>query len=47
MINEYEAVGEMRIGRGRVLGEILPLYAPKIQHDVTWDRTQAAAVGTW
>jgi hypothetical protein len=31
MINEYEAAGGMRIGRGKVLGQNLPLCAPQIQ----------------
>jgi hypothetical protein len=41
--DDYGAVGGMRTGRGNeVLGENLP----QIPHDLTWDRTRAAAVGS-
>jgi hypothetical protein len=48
--NECGAVGEMRIGRGnlstRTISAPAPLCPPQILHDVTWDRTRAAAVGS-
>jgi hypothetical protein len=47
---DYEAVGGMRIGRGnrstRRKPAPVPLCPPQIPHDVTWDRTRAAAVGS-
>jgi hypothetical protein len=40
----------MRIGRGnrstRRKPAPVPLYPPQIPHDLTWDRTRAAAVGS-
>jgi hypothetical protein len=40
--DEYGAVGGMRIGQEtKVL-----LRLPQIAHDVTWDHTQAAMVGS-
>jgi hypothetical protein len=46
----YGAVGGMRIGRGirstRRKPAPVPLCPPKIPHDLTWDRTRAAAVGS-
>jgi hypothetical protein len=50
MIDEYDAVGRMRIGRGN--GSIprkpapVPLCPPQIQHDRIWARARAAAVGS-
>jgi hypothetical protein len=50
MINEYGAFGGMRIGRGNrsTLRNLVsvPLCPPQIPHDLTWDRTRAAAVGS-
>jgi hypothetical protein len=44
------AVGGMRIGRGnrstRRKPAPVPLCPPQIPHDMTWDRTRAAAVGS-
>jgi hypothetical protein len=48
MIDEYEIVGGMRIGKGIiVLGEsdTVPLFSPQIPHDLTWNRTRVTAVG--
>jgi hypothetical protein len=46
--DDYGAVGRMRTGRGnRSTGRKpapVPLYPPQIPHDLTWDRTRAAAV---
>jgi hypothetical protein len=46
----YGAVGGMRIGRGNRITRRkpapVPLCSPQIPHDLTWDRTQAAAVGS-
>jgi hypothetical protein len=43
MINEYGAVGGMRIGRGNGITRRkpaqVPLCPPQIPHDLTWDRT--------
>jgi hypothetical protein len=43
----YGAVGGMRIGRGnrrtRRKPAPVPLCPPQIPHDLTWDRTRAAA----
>jgi hypothetical protein len=43
MINEHEAVGGMRIGRGnrgtRRKPILVSLYPPQIPHDLTWDRS--------
>jgi hypothetical protein len=48
--DDYGAVGGMRIGRGnrstRRRPAPVPLSPPQIPHDLTWDRTRAAAVGT-
>jgi hypothetical protein len=50
MINEYRAIGGMRISRrnrnsrGKVAP--IPLCLPQIPHDLTWNRTRATAVGT-
>jgi hypothetical protein len=48
MIDDYGAVGGMRIGRGnrstRRKPAPVPLCTPQIPHDLTWDRTRAAAV---
>jgi hypothetical protein len=48
--NDYGAVGGMRIGRGngstRRKPAPVPLGPPQIPHDLTWDRTRAAAVGS-
>jgi hypothetical protein len=48
--HDYGAVGGMRIGRGnrstrRKIAPV-PLCPPQIPHDLTWDRTRAAAVGS-
>jgi hypothetical protein len=44
------AVGGIRIGRGnrstRRKPAPVPLCPPQIPHDLTWDRTRAAAVGS-
>jgi hypothetical protein len=50
MIGEYRSFGGMRIGRRnqstrRKLAP-MPLWPKQIQYDLTWDRTQAAAVGS-
>jgi hypothetical protein len=48
--DECGAVGGMRIGRGnrstRRKPAPLPLCLPQIPHDLTWDRTRTAAVGS-
>jgi hypothetical protein len=48
--DDYGAVGRMRIGRGnrsiRRKPASVPLCPPQIPHDLTWDRTRAAAVGS-
>jgi hypothetical protein len=50
MIDECGVVGGMRIGRGnrstRRKHAPVPLCPPQIPHDLTWDRTRAAAVGS-
>jgi hypothetical protein len=52
MINDddYGAVGGMRVGRGnrstRKKPAPVPLCPPQIPHDLTWDRTRDAAVGS-
>jgi hypothetical protein len=47
--DECGVVGGMRIGRGnrstRRKPALVPLCLPQIPHDLTWDRTRAAAVG--
>jgi hypothetical protein len=46
--DECGAVGGMRIGRGKQSTKRkptpVPLYPPQIPHNLTWARTQAAAV---
>jgi hypothetical protein len=46
----YRAVGGIRIGRGnrstRIKPAPVPLCPLHIPHDLTWDRTRAAAVGS-
>jgi hypothetical protein len=48
--DDYGAVGGIRIGRGnrstRRKPAPVPLCPPHIPHDLTWDRTRAAAVGS-
>jgi hypothetical protein len=48
--DDYETVGGMRIGRGnrstRRKPAPVPHCPPQIPHDLTWDRTRAAAVGS-
>jgi hypothetical protein len=48
--DDYRAVGGMRIGRGnrstRKKPAPVPLCPPQIPHDLTWDRTRAAVVGS-
>jgi hypothetical protein len=48
--DDYGAVGGMRIGKGnRSIGRKpapVPLCPPQIPHDLTWDRTRTAAVGS-
>jgi hypothetical protein len=48
--DDYGAVGGMRIGRGnrstRRKRAPVPLCPPQIPHDLTWDGTRAAAVGS-
>jgi hypothetical protein len=48
--DDYGAVGEMRIGRGNRSTQRKPapvlICPPQIPHDLTWDRTRAAAVGS-
>jgi hypothetical protein len=48
--DDYGAVGGMRIGRvnrsTRRKPAPVPLCPPQIAHDLTWDRTRAAAVGS-
>jgi hypothetical protein len=48
--DECGAVGGMRIGTGNRSTLIkltpAPLCPPQIPHDLTWDRTRAAAVGS-
>jgi hypothetical protein len=48
--DDYGAIGGMRIGRGnrstRRKPAPVPLFPPQIPHDLTWDRTRAAAVGS-
>jgi hypothetical protein len=47
---DYGVVGRMRIGRGNRSTQRkpapVPLCPPQIPHDLTWDRTRAAAVGS-
>jgi hypothetical protein len=51
MICEYGAFGGMRIGRGNRSTQRkaapVPLCPPQFPHDLTWDGTRAAAVGSW
>jgi hypothetical protein len=48
MIDDYGAVGGMKIGRGNRITRRkpapVPRCPPQIPHDLTWDRTRAAAV---
>jgi hypothetical protein len=44
--DECEAVGGMRIGRGNRSTRRKPAPVPLCPHDLTWDRTQVAAVGS-
>jgi hypothetical protein len=48
--DDYGAVGGMTIGRvnrsTRRKPAPVPLCLPQIPHDLTWDRTRAAAVGS-
>jgi hypothetical protein len=48
--DDYGAVGGMRNGRGnrntRRKPAPVPLCPPQIPHDLTWDRTRAAAAGS-
>jgi hypothetical protein len=48
--DEYGAFGGMRICRGnqstRRKPATVPLCPPQTPHDLTWDRTRAAAVGS-
>jgi hypothetical protein len=47
--DDYGAVGGMRIGRGNRSTRRKPAPVPlcsQIPHDLTWDRTRAAAVGS-
>jgi hypothetical protein len=48
-VDDYGAVGGMRIGRGnrrtRRKPAPVPLCPPQIPHDLTWDRIRAAVVG--
>jgi hypothetical protein len=48
--DDYEAVIGMRIGGGNRSTwrkhALVPLWPPKTPHDLTWDRTRAAAVGS-
>jgi hypothetical protein len=46
-INDYGAVGGMRIESTQRKPAIVPLCPQQIMHDLTWDGTQAAAVGSW
>jgi hypothetical protein len=50
MIDDYGAVGGMRIGRGnrstRRKPAPVPLCPPQILHYMNWDRSRAAAVGS-
>jgi hypothetical protein len=50
MIDEYEALGGMRIGRGNRRTRRKPasvsLCPPVIPHDLTWDLTRADEVGS-
>jgi hypothetical protein len=51
MIDEYGKLGGIRIWRAnwstRRKPAPVPLCAPQITHDFTWDRTRAAAAGSW
>jgi hypothetical protein len=48
--DDYGAVGGMRIGRGnrstRRKPVPVPRCPPQITHELTWDQTRAAAVGS-
>jgi hypothetical protein len=48
MINEYEADGGMRIDRGNrsTKRKPVPLFPPQIPHNLTWDLTRVAMVGS-
>jgi hypothetical protein len=45
-INEYEAVGGMRIGRGNQKCNLVSFCPPQIPHDQNWDRKLSATVGS-
>jgi hypothetical protein len=51
MKDECGTHGEMRIGRGNKSSQRkpapVPFCPPQIPHDLTWDGTQAAVVGSW
>jgi hypothetical protein len=51
MIDEYEESGGTRIGKRdrstRRKSAPVPLCPAQIPHDLVWDRSQAAAVGSW
>jgi hypothetical protein len=50
MVDEYGAVGGMKIGWGnlstRRIPATVPLCPPQMLHDMTWAGTLAAAVGS-
>jgi hypothetical protein len=50
MIDEYGAFGEIKISMGNLSTRrkpaTVPFCPPPIPHDLTWDRTWAAAVGS-
>jgi hypothetical protein len=49
MINEYGAVGGVRIGKGNrsIRGKpgLVPLCPPQVIHELTWDRIRVALMG--
>jgi hypothetical protein len=50
IINEFRVIGRMRMRKGNrnIWRELAPVlhYPLQISHDLTWDRTRTAAVGS-
>jgi hypothetical protein len=48
MIMNVEQLVEWELAAGtEMLGKNLPLCPPQIPHDLTWNRTRTAVVGSW